>query len=223
MRLDEWKRYVEKQIEEMKKRKNNLKEKVKHKELKKDNLHVENKIHTVKEILLSHKINSKEEETGLQVKFQEGRKPIHRLPVVEPMEILVQRDKSTKLKRYEEYIHEVADPYELLMQRDKNPKQRRPEEINEELTQNELPLDLIRKDAKIIEQERMKRREEIIKRLTDPLISIDEAALILNVTKAALKRYTERNLIPYLRTAFGEIRFKFSDILKFSEKMKKSE
>jgi excisionase family DNA binding protein len=56
-------------------------------------------------------------------------------------------------------------------------------------------------------------REEIIQRLLDPELSVHEAAAMLNVSKATLRRYTDSGKLACFRTAGGQRRFKLSAVL----------
>jgi len=56
-------------------------------------------------------------------------------------------------------------------------------------------------------------REEIIQRLLDPELSVHEAAALLNVSKATLRRYTDSGKLACYRTAGGQRRFKLSAVL----------
>lgn len=56
-------------------------------------------------------------------------------------------------------------------------------------------------------------REEIVRRLLDPELTLHEAAALLNLSKATLRRYTDQGKLPCTRTAGGQRRFKLSDVL----------
>ena len=60
-------------------------------------------------------------------------------------------------------------------------------------------------------------REEIIHRLLDPELSVHEAAALLNVSKATLRRYTDSGKLACFRTAGGQRRFKLSTVLALCE------
>lgn len=60
-------------------------------------------------------------------------------------------------------------------------------------------------------------REEIIHRLLDPELSVHEAAALLNVSKATLRRYTDSGKLACYRTAGGQRRFKLSAVLALFE------
>jgi excisionase family DNA binding protein len=60
-------------------------------------------------------------------------------------------------------------------------------------------------------------REEIIQRLLDPELSVHEAAALLSVSKATLRRYTDSGKLACYRTAGGQRRFKLSTVLALIE------
>ena len=60
-------------------------------------------------------------------------------------------------------------------------------------------------------------REQLLKRLLDPLISLEEAAKLLAVCPTTVRRYTNKGLLKHIRTAGNQRRFKLSDVLSFLE------
>jgi excisionase family DNA binding protein len=60
-------------------------------------------------------------------------------------------------------------------------------------------------------------REELLGRLLDPQISLEEAARILNVCPTTVRRYTNRGMLKHFRTAGNQRRFRLSDVLTFLE------
>jgi excisionase family DNA binding protein len=62
-----------------------------------------------------------------------------------------------------------------------------------------------------------KTRENLIENLLDPIISLDEAAVILNVCKTTVRRYTNGDKLECLRTPGNQRRFKLSKVLEFLE------
>ncbi|HKX16971.1 MAG TPA: helix-turn-helix domain-containing protein [bacterium] len=58
-------------------------------------------------------------------------------------------------------------------------------------------------------------REEIIRRLLDPELSLHEAAAVLNLSKATVRRYTDQGRLACLRTEGGQRRFRLSALLGF--------
>lgn len=60
-------------------------------------------------------------------------------------------------------------------------------------------------------------REEIIRRLLDPEMTIHEAAAVLNLSKATVRRYTDQGKLVCLRTEGGQRRFRLSALLALLE------
>jgi len=63
-------------------------------------------------------------------------------------------------------------------------------------------------------------REQLLSRLLDPQLSLEDAARLLNVCPTTVRRYTNRGLLPHLRTAGNQRRFRLSDVLAFLEAQK---
>jgi len=60
-------------------------------------------------------------------------------------------------------------------------------------------------------------REQLLGRLLDPMISLEEAAKLLEVCPTTVRRYTNKGVLKHHRTAGNQRRFKLSDILGFME------
>jgi excisionase family DNA binding protein len=60
-------------------------------------------------------------------------------------------------------------------------------------------------------------RIELINRLLDPTLSLEDTARLLNVCPATIRRYTNRGLLSHHRTPGDQRRFKLSDVLAFLE------
>ncbi len=60
-------------------------------------------------------------------------------------------------------------------------------------------------------------RGDLIQRLLDPQITLEEAARILNVCPTTVRRYTNRGILKHYRTAGNQRRFRLSDVLVFVE------
>ncbi|MHB0997929.1 MAG: MerR family transcriptional regulator [Armatimonadota bacterium] len=58
-------------------------------------------------------------------------------------------------------------------------------------------------------------RDELLNRLLDPHISLEDAARILNVCPTTVRRYTNKGLLKHYRTAGNQRRFRLSDVLAF--------
>ena len=60
-------------------------------------------------------------------------------------------------------------------------------------------------------------REELIRRLLDPVLTLEDTARILNVCPTTVRRYTNRGLLKHFRTGGNQRRFRLSDVLAFLE------
>ncbi len=60
-------------------------------------------------------------------------------------------------------------------------------------------------------------RGELVARLMDPTLTLEETARILNVCPTTVRRYTNKGLLQHFRTAGNQRRFKLSDVLNFME------
>jgi excisionase family DNA binding protein len=60
-------------------------------------------------------------------------------------------------------------------------------------------------------------RLDLIGRLLDPTLSLEETARLLNVCPTTVRRYTNRGLLTHQRTQGDQRRFKLSDVLAFLE------
>jgi len=64
---------------------------------------------------------------------------------------------------------------------------------------------------------RKETREELLARLLDPELTLDEAAQVLNVCPTTVRRYTNRGVLPHYRTIGNQRRFRLSQVLAFLE------
>ncbi|MER3462244.1 MAG: hypothetical protein C4342_04385 [Armatimonadota bacterium] len=60
-------------------------------------------------------------------------------------------------------------------------------------------------------------REEFIRRLIDPELNLEEAARLLGVCPATVRRYTNRGWLDHHRTSGNQRRFRLSNIVRFVE------
>lgn len=60
-------------------------------------------------------------------------------------------------------------------------------------------------------------REELLARLLDPTLSLDEAARLLDVCPTTVRRYTNKGILPHERSGGNQRRFKLSSVLAFLE------
>lgn len=60
-------------------------------------------------------------------------------------------------------------------------------------------------------------RQDLIKRLLDPELTLEETSRLLGVCPATVRRYTNRQWLSHHRTSGGQRRFRLSDIVRFVE------
>jgi excisionase family DNA binding protein len=60
-------------------------------------------------------------------------------------------------------------------------------------------------------------REELLRRLVDPTLTLEETACILEVCPTTVRRYTNRGILPHERSPGNQRRFKLSSVLAFKE------
>lgn len=60
-------------------------------------------------------------------------------------------------------------------------------------------------------------RQDLVRRLLDPELSLEETSRLLGVCPATVRRYTNREWLAHHRTTGGQRRFRLSDIVKFVE------
>lgn len=60
-------------------------------------------------------------------------------------------------------------------------------------------------------------REDLIRRLLDPELSLEEVSRLLGVCPATVRRYTNRGWLGHHRTQGGQRRFRLSGVVKFVE------
>lgn len=60
-------------------------------------------------------------------------------------------------------------------------------------------------------------RQDLIKRLLDPELTLEETSRLLGVCPATVRRYTNRHWLTHHRTTGGQRRFRLSDIVRFVE------
>jgi excisionase family DNA binding protein len=88
-----------------------------------------------------------------------------------------------------------------------------------DLRQQVLPLDI---EAAAAPPKRSGRatesREELVQRLMDPVLSLEEAAILLDVCPTTVRRYTNRGVLKCYRTPGNQRRFRLSEIMSFMER-----
>lgn len=60
-------------------------------------------------------------------------------------------------------------------------------------------------------------REDLLRRLVDPTLTLEETARILEVCPTTVRRYTNRGILSHERSAGNQRRFKLSSVLEFRE------
>ncbi len=60
-------------------------------------------------------------------------------------------------------------------------------------------------------------REDLIRRLLDPELTLEETSRLLGVCPATVRRYTNRKWLTHHRTQGGQRRFRLSDVVRFVE------
>lgn len=60
-------------------------------------------------------------------------------------------------------------------------------------------------------------RNELVRRILDPELTLEETARLLGVCPATIRRYTNRGWLPHHRTQGGQRRFRLSGVVKFVE------
>lgn len=58
-------------------------------------------------------------------------------------------------------------------------------------------------------------RQDLIRRLLDPELSLEETSRLLGVCPATVRRYTNREWLHHHRTVGGQRRFRLSDVVRF--------
>jgi excisionase family DNA binding protein len=64
---------------------------------------------------------------------------------------------------------------------------------------------------------RAETRQELLSRLLDPTLTLDETARMLDVCPTTVRRYTNRGILPHERSRGNQRRFKLSCVLAFME------
>lgn len=60
-------------------------------------------------------------------------------------------------------------------------------------------------------------RQDLIRRLLDPELSLEETSRLLGVCPATVRRYTNRGWLRHHRTTGGQRRFRLGDVVRFVE------
>jgi excisionase family DNA binding protein len=93
-----------------------------------------------------------------------------------------------------------------------------------DVRQQVLPLDMEAAEATPKRTGRAtESREELVQRLMDPVLSLDEAATLLDVCPTTVRRYTNRGVLKCYRTPGNQRRFRLSEIVGFMERRQRGE
>ena len=95
------------------------------------------------------------------------------------------------------------------------PRRRQPRPV---ARQAELPLGLEPVSDTASRRSATETREELIERLLDPHLSLQETSKLLDVCPTTVRRYTNRGLLAHYRTPGNQRRFRLSDVLAFMER-----
>ena len=93
-----------------------------------------------------------------------------------------------------------------------------------DVRQQVLPLDI---EAAAAPPKRSGRatesREDLVQRLMDPVLSLEEAAVLLDVCPTTVRRYTNRGVLQCYRTPGNQRRFRLSEVMSFMERRQRGE
>jgi len=93
--------------------------------------------------------------------------------------------------------------------------------------QRQLPMEVEETEAEADESGSSRKatetRQELVQRLLDPVLTLREAALLIDVCPTTVRRYTNRGLLNCFRTPGNQRRFHLSDILEFLERRERGE
>lgn len=62
-------------------------------------------------------------------------------------------------------------------------------------------------------------RAQVLERLINPIISLHEASILLEVCPATVRRYSDSGLLPHVRTPGRQRRYRFRDVLALIHKI----
>lgn len=113
-----------------------------------------------------------------------------------------------------------SEPVKTAKPKPSKPRVEKIQQAKKTAQQKTSSLELFNQE---LEKERRKKRsprktrEHLIENLLDPVISLDEAAVILNVCKTTVRRYTNGGKLECIRTPGNQRRFRLSNVLEFLE------
>ena len=83
--------------------------------------------------------------------------------------------------------------------------------------QQRLPLDVEAGPRSETRTRAKQTRDELVERLLDPVLTLREAAILLDVCPTTVRRYTNRGVLSCFRTPGNQRRFHLSDVISFME------
>lgn len=91
--------------------------------------------------------------------------------------------------------------------------------------QTQLPLDIEARQAvsRGVEGSPRATREELVQRLLDPTLTLEEVSVLLGVCRTTVRRYTDRGVLRCFRTPGNQRRFHLSDILDYMEQQSRQQ
>lgn len=89
--------------------------------------------------------------------------------------------------------------------------------------QQRLPLEQVDEERRPRKRRAAETREQLVARLLDPTLTLQETALLLGVCPTTVRRYTNRGILKCFRTPGNQRRFKLSDVLEFMERREEGE
>ena len=85
--------------------------------------------------------------------------------------------------------------------------------------QQVLPLDVEEAEQPPSRSPRaVESREHLVQRLLDPVLTLEEAATLLDVCPTTVRRYTNRGVLKCYRTPGNQRRFRLSEVMSFMER-----
>lgn len=85
--------------------------------------------------------------------------------------------------------------------------------------QQRLPLDIdMTADDTPAKTRAKETRDELVERLLDPVLTLQETAILLDVCPTTVRRYTNRGVLNCFRTPGNQRRFRLSDVISFMER-----
>lgn len=138
--------------------------------------------------------------------------------IADTIQFLSQKDKRQSKGPRGGVLTPIIDPIEILIQKDKKPARKMEEKFLNLPGQKELPLGIIKPPAEILSMKILDERKKIIEKLLDPEVTLQEAAILLTISRATLRRYSDKGLISCIKTPTGQRKFKLSSLLEFQEK-----